>query len=273
MRRHYTILLFLVAVLMVAGCEKEIAVDYHTVEPLYVVEAALTGEQTLVHITQTNDMSDNTSHTVANAQVTITADDGTTATAAYVSDGYYRATMGGVAGHSYRLDVEVGGQHFSSTSSMQRQPVVSSFRMVWQNMFATRLLFGEVIVDDFPNEENYYYIHVYRNGYGYRWTVFRDTGNPGQELKQLFACCAEDDVDSSNDLGATDVICENDKLYIEVRAIDRRSYDYLASMQTMDSAGTNPIANFTGGCLGYFSAYSPVAIDYVFHRADVQQSE
>jgi hypothetical protein len=258
---------------MVAGCEKEIAVDYHTVEPLYVVEAALTGEQTLVHVTQTNDMSDNTSHTVANAQVTITADDGTTATAAYVSDGYYRATMGGVAGHSYRLDVEVGGQHFSSTSSMQRQPVVSSFRMVWQNMFATRLLFGEVIVDDFPNEENYYYIHVYRNGYGYRWTVFRDTGNPGQELKQLFACCAEDDVDSSNDLGATDVICENDKLYIEVRAIDRRSYDYLASMQTMDSAGTNPIANFTGGCLGYFSAYSPVAIDYVFHRADVQQSE
>ena len=59
----------------------------------------------------------------------------------------------------------------------------------------------------------------------------------------------------------------------EVRAIDQKSYDYLYSMQIMDNTGTNPIPNFTGGCLGYFSAYSHITYDCVYYDADVEEVE
>jgi hypothetical protein len=44
-------------------------------------------------------------------------------------------------------------------------------------------------------------------------------------------------------------------------------------MQMMDNTGTNPIQNLTGGCLGYFSAYSQVTYDCVFHTDDVEEKE
>ena len=73
------------------------------------------------------------------------------------------------------------------------------------------------------------------------------------------------------DKGDADALKENDLIRIEVRAIDRASYDYLYSLQVMDNAGTNPISNFTGGCLGYFSAYSYVTLRSTFHRSEVEE--
>ena len=66
---------------------------------------------------------------------------------------------------------------------------------------------------------------------------------------------------------------EGDRLLIEIRAIDQRAYDYLYSMQLMDNTGTNPIPNFTGGCLGYFSAYHQITYDCVFHVADAEEDD
>jgi hypothetical protein len=70
-----------------------------------------------------------------------------------------------------------------------------------------------------------------------------------------------------------DMLREGDRLHLELRAIDQRTYDYLYSMQIMDNTGTNPIQNFTGGCLGYFSAYSEVTYDCIYHVADVEERE
>ena len=66
---------------------------------------------------------------------------------------------------------------------------------------------------------------------------------------------------------------EGDKLRVELRTIDQRAYDYLYSMQIMDNTSTNPIRNFTGGCLGYFSAYSQVVVNCIFHAADVEEED
>ena len=64
---------------------------------------------------------------------------------------------------------------------------------------------------------------------------------------------------------------EGDELEADVRTIDERSYDYLYSLLQMDNTGTNPIANFTGGCLGYFSAFSIVGRGIEYHEAEIEE--
>ena len=70
-----------------------------------------------------------------------------------------------------------------------------------------------------------------------------------------------------------DVLHDGDELKVVVRAIDQRAYDYLYSMQHMSSTGTNPIENFTGGCLGYFSAHSQIEYYQDFYYSDVVEDD
>jgi hypothetical protein len=93
----------------------------------------------------------------------------------------------------------------------------------------------------------------------------RDDQNPNKELQQLFSFFHH------GRSSEKDQLKEGDELRILIRAIDQRSYDYLYSMQLMDNTGTNPLENFTGGCLGYFSAYNQVTRYVTFHREDIEE--
>ena len=231
------------------GCEKEIDVDYRSVEPIYVVEASVSNDGMTARVSLTQDMDDNhTTSDVADASIVVTGSDGSETKLVYKKNGIYQATAKGMVGVTYQIDVEVGGHHFISTSMSQR------------------FLMGELLFQDIPNEENWYFSHIYRNKLGFRWAVKRDDQNPNKELQQLYSIAREGSDDK-------DMLREGDQLKLELRAIDQRTYDYLYSMQIMDNTNTNPIPNFTGGCLGYFSAYSQTTINYVFHESDVDEEE
>jgi hypothetical protein len=73
-------------------------------------------------------------------------------------------------------------------------------------------------------------------------------------------------MDKNNDDGLKD----GDKIHVEIRSIDRRTYDFFYSMQVMQNSGTNPVQNYTGGCLGYFSACNIFNYDTVFRRDEVE---
>lgn len=256
---------YLLSFLLLTSCEKDIDIDYHEAAPRYVVEASITNLGTKVRISQTNAMDNNSSDSpFDNATVVITGNDGTSETIASSGNGIYTSSLKGVPGVTYQLDVSLDGQHFTSTSTMQRTPSMNKFRLVWQKMFTERYLFGDVRIQDIPNETNHYFVHIYRNKLGYRWAVMKDDTNPNKELQQLFAFFRE----GSND---SDVLKEGEKLRIVVRAIDQRAYDYLYSMEQMDETGTNPIDNFTGGCLGYFSAHGEMTYEVNYHEAEIEE--
>jgi hypothetical protein len=130
---------------------------------------------------------------------------------------------------------------------------------------STKILFADIRIQDFPGQQNYYFIHMYRNGIGYRWTVARDKENPGKELQELLGCISEESTEDD------DVLHNGDKMRIEIRAIDRASYDYLFSLSQAANNGSNPIANFTGGCLGYFSAYIPYTINVTYQESETEE--
>ena len=265
MRRYG--LIWLLALLGMAGCEKEIDIDYRQVNPIYVIEASVSDNGMSARVSRTQAMDDNSSASDINdAVVVITGSDGSVAKLSNRNNGNYKSSAKGTVGVTYQIDVEIDGHHFTSTSTMQRMPVPNKFHFIWKKIMGERFLVGELLFQDIPNQDNWYFIHIYRNNIGYRWAVKRDDQNPNKELQQLFSIAREGSDDK-------DMLIDGDKLRIELRAIDKRAYDYLYSMQIMNNTGTNPVQNFTGGCLGYFSAYSQVTLNHVYHVADVDEEE
>jgi hypothetical protein len=260
-------LLFPLSSFLLVSCEKEINVDYRSVEPIYVVEASVSTDGMTARISQTQNMdNNNTKSDVVDAKIVVTGSDGSETRLYHSRNGFYQSSAKGKVGVTYQIDVEVDDQHFTSTSTMQRMPKINRFHFIWKKIMSERFLVGELLFQDIPNEDNWYFAHIYRNNLGFRWAVKRDDQNPNKELQQLFSI----DREGSND---EDMLREGDKLRIELRAIDRRAYDYLYSMQIMDNTNTNPIANFSGGCLGYFSAYSQVTMNYIYHESEVDEEE
>lgn len=268
MKKYY--IFFFSAILTLFSCEKEIALDYHQVNPLYVAEATITQDGTKVQITTTQDVTVNTrdGHYVEDAKVVISCKkDYYEEELKYTRNGIYTGALKGEPGYTYDLDIYIGDKHFTSSSTMPEAPMVNSFRFAWMKMMSQRFLFGDLRVQDTPDQNSYYFMHIYRNNVGYRWAVMTDEKNRNGELQQLFQCTTEKKMDE----GDSDALRDGDNIRLEVRAIDKPSYDYLYSMQVMDNAGTNPIANFTGGLLGYFSACNVVNFQYTFRRSEIQE--
>ncbi len=258
MKKHLLYLIYIISGLTLTACEKEIDIDYHDADMRYVVEAFVSNIETHIRISHTKPMDDNTTDSnISNATVILTADDGTHETIPYSSNGFYTSSFKGIPGTTYHIDITLDGNHFTSSSTMQRMPVLNEFRIVRKNMLSNDYIFGDIRLQDIPNENNYYFVHIYRNGLGYRWAAFKDESNPNKELQQLLGFFRE----GSN---KEEVLHEGDKLRVVVRTIDRAAYDYIKSMGTMDQTGTNPIDNFTGGCLGYFSAHSEFTYELTY---------
>jgi hypothetical protein len=269
-RSHILRFLLLSLLLTVTlSCEKEIDIDYRTVSPLYVAEVELTPGLAKARITTTRAIENNqvTGTYVDNATVTMSmTNGGWTFPLEYKGKGIYETSYPTMEGSEYLVDIEIDGDHYTSTSTMLSEPVINSFDFVWMDVMGERILFADLRLMDIPDEHNYYFMHIYRNSVGYRWAVMRDTANPGDELQQLFSCSTERDMEK----GDKDALKDGDRIKLEVRSIDKLAYDYLYSLQMMDNTGSNPIQNFSGGLLGYFSAYQSKTLERIFHEYDIQ---
>ena len=257
----------LLPLMLFSSCEKDIDIDYHTTEPKYVVEASVTSTGMMARVSTTNAMDDNSgSSDISEADITIAGSDGSHQTLNYTRNGFYRSAAKGTPGVEYTIDITADGHHFTSTSTMQSAPKVNSFKTIRKKITTEWFQMGDLRIQDQANEDNWYFMHIYRNNVGYRWAVMSDRNDPNKELQQLFNFFREGE-------SGSDVLHDGDKLRIEIRAIDQRAYDYLYSMQVMDTTGTNPLANFTGGCLGYFSAYGETVVNYVYYSSEVSDAE
>ena len=269
-----TVVKYLSLLLLLTSCEKEIDLDYHEVAPLYAAEATVTPDGTNVWVRTTQSVTDNSAsgHGVTNATIQLyeeleSGELFPVASLTHRRDGHYTSTFAGIPSLTYVIDIEIDGEHYTSKSTMPNAPVVNSFRFVWKKMLSELMLFADLRIQDEQDKVNYYFMHLYRNNVGYRWAIMDDRANPGAELQQLFSCTTKRQMDEGTD---SDVLRNGDQLRMEVRSIDRRAYDYLYSLQLMDNSGTNPIANFSGGLLGYFSAFQQVTLQMPFHQDSIR---
>ncbi|MCD8312667.1 MAG: DUF4249 domain-containing protein [Bacteroidales bacterium] len=257
---------------LLAGCEKEIYIDYRSIEPQTVIEGHISNEDAQVIVTTTRDMTDSVKTAcVSDALVTISGSDGSFGQLEYSTEGHYFSPDGMTAtpGVTYTLSVTRDGSTFTSESVMQSTPVIKDAGFYNYKLMGLNMLLYVVDVDDIVGEENWYCYRMYHNGTLYNWNVLNDKSRPDDVLTVTVMCMDEKIARPDMDVDVDLFISEDDDITFELQAIDENTYSYLYSLGISGIASSNPVYNFTNGGLGYFSAYSVIRSTTVFRHDDI----
>ena len=243
------------------GCQEVINLDLNSANPYLVIDATIDDEAAAdtVKITKTVGLDQGVSDLrgVVGARVTLSDDAGNSEVLLENSAGKYLTnTMAkGVPGRTYTLAVVAEGKTYTSICKM---PIPVHFDTLVTIPSAG---FGP------PNPNLRVPVPIYRDPIGeknfYRFIrTIRDTSESNFIIR--------DDVLTNgllvrnpvNSFGGKRLLV-GDKLKLTMLCIDEAVYNYLRTVNTNSGGGMgasatpqNPISNFEGGCLGYFSAQS-----------------
>ncbi len=255
------------ATLLCVSCEKEIEIDYKSIEGLYVIEGNLNSSTAEVQITRTRDMSA-PSNTVFidNAVITITDPHGKQSTLLYDGGVYSLPSLPTTDFGVYELNVSIGGEKFSAKSEIiDAAPEVVSAKYKWVEPIMSnqsednRTIQYTISIQDRAGMDNYYKYIIMVNDSLRQWGVTKDSNRGGKMIEISMQTRSEENFKNG------------DKIRTEVQSIDKAAYDYLYSVLLSERTSSNPINYFKGGCLGYFSAHLSTIIDYVFNEDDVEE--
>lgn len=247
--KHY----FILSLLLVTGlsaCKKIISVDLNSAPTQLVIEGMVTNASTTqVTITQSVKFSsDNIFPAVSGAVVVITDNLGQTYTLTETTPGNYTNNyLTGVPGRTYNLSVTTDGINYLASSTM---PQLVNFDTLLTESFT---FFGKQIIDIKPKYtdplgfgNNYQFIETINHTINKRIFVWDDRLNDGGV--------------STRPLIETDsTINPGDTVEVEMRCIDKNIFRYFTALmdfQNNSATPANPDSNISGGCLGYFSAYT-----------------
>lgn len=237
----------MLTLIVLSSCEKVIDIDLNSEDPKVVIEAYFyEGDSThTVTITKTLNFDETQAFPQVN-NATVTISDNLGNTAAFISNGdgtYTLNNFPGIGGRTYTLTVLVDGKTYTAQSVMA-QPVIMDDLLVdlipfGQDTFKTVV----PVFQDPGGIANYYSYHVFQNGIRRGDINLQDDqfidGNIS--LQPLFL--------SELNLG--------DTIRVDMFGIDKPIWQYFNQLEVNTTSGTtpaNPVSNFSGGCMGFFSA-------------------
>lgn len=256
-------LIYAVAALVVlTSCEKELDFKYHEIPALPVIEGVLTPDGASIGITMTTPMAEPMDRTLL-TDATVSLTDltvGETVVLDADDDGYFTVSSAGIPGHLYRLDVERGGDRYTATTQMYSAAPVQSMEFEWIKMPYDQVAVLSVRIQDNPDQDNEnYWVKLYRNGKIYRWGIINDRGADDEGIVTYMTMTTRRDTDKEDD---EDVLYDGDIVTANVSMISGEMYDYLEALLN----GSNGPAMFQGPrSLGYFMATTPVTHSITFH--------
>lgn len=249
-----TILFPLIMLVLLAGCKKELDLEYRDIPPMLVVEANLTASGAAVSLTQTTPMDEPMdTRRLTDAAVALTdLTDGAVMALVPDDEGMYVASDGGVTGHDYRLTVERGGATYTSDCRMQTPVEIDGALFQWVKMPYDEVAVLTIRLADNPLTDDAYWVRIFRNGEVYKWMVAEDrfAYDGIFEMSTMTARKNPSDPDDEDNLS------EGDVLTIVAARIPAHIYDYLEQLSAHTIAGPTVISG-TPTALGYFLA-SPV---------------
>jgi hypothetical protein len=272
-----TLALGLLAVL--TSCEHEIDFDFPTAAPVVVFDGMVSNEGVYVRISHTRPMTDSTRHhSVGDAEVWITSDDGHCEQLVYNSQRqqYESATgMTGTPGHTYRMHATVGGSEYEAHSTMLPPIVVDTVYFRWLDVLGQRIYFYYIKgFDPLPDERNYMLCRLRRDGEVFKWNAHSGRSSIGGIFEYDIICSSEKDIDKGVDDDGNIPLRDGDSIRCELMSIERSCWEYFQSLSLGDRVTANAISNVAGGAQGVFVAASVTRPDtLLFDRAKLMEEE
>ncbi len=252
--------------LLLVACEKEIDFKYRDIDPILVIEGALTAEGAVVSLTETTPMDEpmNTRQ-VDGATVSITdLDNGDVAILAQSPDGGpYTAAISGIEGHTYRLSVlRPGGNEPNTAECVMPAPVAEpQLSLAWISMPYDHVAVLQVRFEG--DAEQCYWVRVYRNGEAYMWrAVSGGATDANGIIDEVFMTTRQDLSEEEDDT----VLVDGDVLTVTITPTSRSMHDYL---EAIGADSTGPLL-FSGPlALGYFLAAPVTSAQIIFDTATI----
>ena len=256
-------LLYIVIIVSgLSACQKVIDIDLNSADKKYVIEGIVNDHPGGVHvkITQTKDFNENNNFAgVSGALVTITEDDITTDTLQEsATTGVYTTNrLIGRIGHTYKMNVQIGTDTFTATSTMPHVVNFDSLGLENRTVFGENRLVPAVYYTDPEGKGNAYHFIEWKNSVQ-ESTIFvrNDDNTDGRSLAIQLVSFSNDSNDDNKKIKTGDTIT------IEMQCIDPAVYKYWYSLDAgatgegQSATPANPVTNIKGGALGYFSAHS-----------------
>lgn len=245
--------------MLFTSCEKVIDYNLDNSNSAIVIEAVLTDskEPFAISITKTSPyFGSSKSMQVTGAKVSVKADNGKQRYFTEVSPGTYQlAKVFAAPKVWYTVYVEYEGITYTARSYLNEfVPMVDCTLTYFDGFgFFDSGYKINCFIKDPPNIENYYRLKLYVNG-----KVVNNEGEMDVYSDKLFDGKVIGLVQNSSV-----VFDKNDTVLVEVQAIDKSTYNYFSTLESISgleiiesASPSNPISNFDNGALGYFSAYS-----------------
>ncbi|MCX6151110.1 MAG: DUF4249 domain-containing protein [Ignavibacteriales bacterium] len=248
-------IIFLMISLFSISCEKIISVDLNSTAPQLVIEASISDQpgpyyvklSRTVNFDQTNFFP-----AVSEAKIVINDDSGNSDSLIETSPGLYKTSViQGVPGRTYSISITTGGYKYTAVSTMPPPVDVDSLNIETQSFGPNKMKFVDVHFRDSGNVKNYYRFVEVKNGVPQNFIfLFDDRLHDGGPV-------------TSSLVAEEDTLNSGDSVYVLLQCIDKNVFDYFRTIRQASGdpgpqapSPANPLSNFTGGALGYFSAYA-----------------
>jgi hypothetical protein len=144
------------------SCEEVVEVDLNEAQPKLVVDASINlweggSAQAIVKLTTTAPFFDSEIPVVANAEVTITDENGEIYPFTYTENGIYTGTLIPVPDIEYTLDILYDGQLFTATEQLQTVAPLEFVEQKDDGGFDGESIELKAFFTDPANEENFYF--------------------------------------------------------------------------------------------------------------------
>jgi hypothetical protein len=248
---------------LAVSCEKEIDLQLQGVEKKYVIEGTVTDQEEGSHVwvSRTKDFAEDNSRVGVSGAVVEISDGNTSYVLQEGENGHYAIpVLKGIPGTTYHLSVQIGTDRFSASSTMPKPVSMDSLYIRREFLFDEMENLPTIDFTDPAGERNYYRFVLYVNEIKKRDIFVYDDdmidGNP-QSISLFYLGDGKEDADPRNDK-----INSGDRVRVQMLCTDASVYKYFYSLTNgatgnpNGAAPANPVSNFQGGALGYFSAHT-----------------
>lgn len=252
-------ILIISLLILLSSCEKEISINLNKSNPKFVIEGNISNlhEESMVKITKTLNFDENIAFpTVSNAFVTIT--DTLTNKIDTLTESksgiYNNSNLLGIEGHTYKLQVRIGTENYTSFSTTPYPLVIDSLVQIIPKENdpkppagtpgAGSVRFQPSYKNLTKTDKYFQYIITRNDSLQNNLTIRSDLAASLISFPFPFSVQAK----------------KNDNLTIDIQFVNKTVYEFLNELNgnigQFSATPSNPTSNISNGALGFFKAHT-----------------